>query len=28
LTERGEGRSAGERILRRYDGGRLVAVVP
>ena len=28
LTERGEARSAAERILRRYDRGRLVAVVP
>jgi galactokinase len=28
LTERGQGRSAAERILRRYDRGRLVAVVP
>jgi galactokinase len=28
LIERGEGRSAAERILRHYDGGRLVAVLP
>jgi len=28
LTERGEARSAAERVLGRYDGGRIVAVVP
>jgi galactokinase len=28
LTARGQARSAAERILRRFDGGRLVAVVP
>ena len=28
LTERGEAESAAERILRRYDRGRLVAIVP
>jgi galactokinase len=28
LTERGEAESAAERILRRYDRGSLVAIVP